>query len=74
MSTSSGTEKGNDTSIGTYVEIPASLHPPIEQAAVVVASSPRKAFARQFVDALKQPASLRILQSYGFAVPRPDAR
>jgi molybdate transport system substrate-binding protein len=60
--------------VGTYVEIPASLHPPIEQAAVVVAASPRKALARQFVDALKQPASVRILQSYGFAVPPPDAR
>jgi len=59
--------------VGTYVEIPASLHPPIEQAAVVVARSQRKAIAQQFVDALKQPASVRILQSYGFAVPQPGA-
>jgi molybdate transport system substrate-binding protein len=60
--------------IGAYVEIPASVHPPIEQAAVVLAASPRKAIARQFVGALKQPPARRILQSYGFAVPPPDAR
>ena len=48
---------------GTYVEIPADFHPPIEQAAIVVAKSPRKALARQFVDALKQPAIVTLLQS-----------
>ena len=54
---------------GTYVDIPESWHPPIEQAAVVLASSRQKALARQFIDYLKTPASVRILQSYGFAVP-----
>ena len=56
---------------GMYFEIPDTWHPPIEQAAVVIASSRQKALARQFVDFLKTPAAVRILQSYGFAVPQP---
>jgi molybdate transport system substrate-binding protein len=52
---------------GTYVEIPADFHPPIAQAAVVVAKSTKKDLARQFVDLLKQPATAKLLQSYGFA-------
>jgi len=55
-------------SSGTYVEIPGSWYPPIEQAAAVLASSRQKALARQFIDYLKKPDSVRILQSYGFAV------
>jgi len=62
------------TSSGSYVEIPESLHPPIEQAAVVLASSRLKPLARQFVDYLKKPESLTILKSYGFAVPRTTVR
>ena len=55
---------------GIYVDIPASWHPPIEQGAVILASSKQKALARQFVDYLKKPESVRILQSYGFALPQ----
>jgi molybdate transport system substrate-binding protein len=54
---------------GTYVDVPESWYPPIEQAAVVLASSRQKALARQFIEYLKRPASVRVLQSYGFAVP-----
>jgi molybdate transport system substrate-binding protein len=61
-------------SAGTYVEIPESWYPPIEQAAVVLASSRQKTLARQFIDYLKKPDSLRILQSYGFAVPHATSR
>jgi molybdate transport system substrate-binding protein len=57
-------------SSGTYVDIPESWYHPIEQAAVVLASSRQKALARQFVDFLKKPGGVRILQSYGFAVPQ----
>ncbi|HMF97650.1 MAG TPA: molybdate ABC transporter substrate-binding protein [Vicinamibacterales bacterium] len=53
---------------GRFVEVPESFYPPIEQAAVVVAASRQKAVARQFVEFLKQPASRRTLQSYGFVV------
>jgi molybdate transport system substrate-binding protein len=55
---------------GTYVEIPTDFHPPIEQAAVVIAASRQKALAQQFVDALKRPAVAQILKSYGFEVPQ----
>jgi len=61
-------------SSGTYVDIPESWYPPIEQAAVVLASSRQKALARQFIDYLKNPASVRILQSYGFGVPPTTTR
>jgi molybdate transport system substrate-binding protein len=61
-------------SSGSYLEIPESWYPPIEQAAVVLRSSRQKALARQFVDSLKQPDRVRILQSYGFAVPQTTTR
>jgi molybdate transport system substrate-binding protein len=61
-------------SSGTYFEIPVAWYPPIEQAAVVVASSRQKALARQFIDYLKKPASVQILQAYGFAVAQTAAR
>ena len=60
--------------VGTYVDIPAALHPPIQQAVVVIAASRQKVLARQFVDALKKPESVRLLQTYGFAVPQGRAR
>jgi molybdate transport system substrate-binding protein len=59
---------------GTYVEIPESWYPPIEQAAVVLSSSRQKPLARQFIDYLKKPDSVRLLQSYGFAVPHAAVR
>jgi molybdate transport system substrate-binding protein len=61
-------------SIGTYVEVPRFWYPPIEQAAVVLASSRQKALAQQFVDYLKKPDSVRILQSFGFAVSQTPGR
>ncbi|HEV3215308.1 MAG TPA: molybdate ABC transporter substrate-binding protein [Vicinamibacterales bacterium] len=61
-------------SSGTYIEIPESWYPPIEQAAVVLASSRQKPLARRFVDYLKTADSGRILQSFGFAVPQTAVR
>jgi len=61
-------------SSGTYVEIPESWYPPIEQAAVVLAASRQKPLAQQFVDYLKKPDSVRILRSFGFAVPQTPVR
>jgi molybdate transport system substrate-binding protein len=61
-------------SSGTYAEIPEAWYPPIEQAAVVLASSRQKALARQFIDYLKKPDSVRILQTFGFAVPPTTTR
>jgi molybdate transport system substrate-binding protein len=57
-------------SSGTFVEVPDSAYPPIAQAAIVVASSRQKSLARQFVDYLKKPETVRVLQSYGFAIPQ----
>jgi molybdate transport system substrate-binding protein len=54
---------------GTYVELPESWYPPIEQAAIVVAASRQKALARRFIDYLKRADGVRVLQSFGFAVP-----
>lgn len=55
---------------GTYFEVPESWHPPIEQGAIVLASSRQKPLARQFIEYLKKPEIVRLLHSYGFAVPR----
>jgi molybdate transport system substrate-binding protein len=57
-------------SSGSYVEVPAALHPAIEQAAVVLASSSQKAAAQRFLTMLTSAEGQRILQSYGFARPR----
>jgi molybdate transport system substrate-binding protein len=54
---------------GGYVEIPASYHPPIEQAAAVLRSSRQPEIARQFLAFLQRPDSQRALQDAGFVVP-----
>jgi molybdate transport system substrate-binding protein len=59
---------------GTYFEIPESWHPPIEQGAIVLASSPHKPLARQFVERLKRPDAVQILETYGFGIPRSTTR
>lgn len=59
---------------GTFVEIPETLYPPIEQAAIVLSRARQEALARQFVDYLRRPGSLQILQASGFAGPRADGR
>jgi molybdate transport system substrate-binding protein len=61
-------------SAGIYIEIPDAWHPPIEQAAVVVASSRQKGLARQFIEYLKRPETVHILQSSGFALPQTARR
>ena len=51
---------------GTYFEIPASAHPPIEQGAVVVSASRNKALASQLLAYLKRPDVARLLHRFGF--------
>ena len=53
---------------GAYVELPSDAYPPITQAAVVLTRAHDRPLAIRFVDALKQPASRRLLRAYGFAV------
>jgi len=55
---------------GTYSEIPAAAHPPIDQAAVIVSASTRKSLAREFLVYLKRPDIREHLHSFGFAAGR----
>jgi molybdate transport system substrate-binding protein len=54
---------------GRYGEIPSDAYPAIEQAAVVLKSSPNKEIARQFLTFLKTPAIQDLLRKYGFSIP-----
>jgi len=54
---------------GRYVEIPAGDYPAIEQACVILKSSPQKDSAKAFLNFLKTPAIGELLQAYGFALP-----
>jgi len=57
------------TAEGTYVEIPATLYPPIEQGAIVVTMSREPALARQFIAFLGRDEARRHLERFGFALP-----
>ena len=57
------------TAEGTYVEIPTTLYPPIEQAAIVVKTSREPALARQFIAFLGRDEARRHLERFGFALP-----
>jgi molybdate transport system substrate-binding protein len=59
---------------GTYAEIPDGEYPPIEQAAVVLAGARNKAAAGRFLQFLKAPETVRLLQSFGFVLPQPGRR
>ena len=54
---------------GTFVEIPASLHPPIEQGAIVLAGARDAAAARRFVQFLVSAETRRYLADAGFDAP-----
>jgi molybdate transport system substrate-binding protein len=57
------------TDSGTYTEIPATAHPPIEQAMVIVSASRNKEAARQFLEFFKRPETIQQLERFGFAAP-----
>jgi molybdate transport system substrate-binding protein len=54
---------------GKRWEIPAIMHPPIEQAAVILKSAKDRDGARAFLTFLKSAEARKILESYGFSVP-----
>jgi molybdate transport system substrate-binding protein len=54
---------------GQYWIIPEKLHAPIEQGAVVVRSAANPQGARQFLDYIKRPATVALLERYGFVLP-----
>jgi molybdate transport system substrate-binding protein len=55
---------------GRYFAVPASDYPPIRQAAIVVSSSKNKATAHLFLDFLKKPEIVKLMDSYGFVTPQ----
>jgi molybdate transport system substrate-binding protein len=58
---------------GKRWEIPANIHPPIEQAAVILKSARDREGARAFLAVLKSAAGRKILDSYGFTLPSSGA-
>jgi molybdate transport system substrate-binding protein len=55
---------------GVYAEIPSTMHPPIQQGAVVLRSATNPKAARDFLEFLKRPDSMKLLADFGFAVKR----
>ena len=53
--------------------VPAELHPPLEQAAVVIRASNNKSAAAKFLDFVKSAAGREILARYGFTTAPPPA-
>jgi molybdate transport system substrate-binding protein len=54
---------------GKAWEIPAEMHPRIEQAAILLSGTKNKKVAQMFLDFVKSAAGRGILLKYGFAVP-----
>ena len=52
---------------GTHWDIPADMHPPIEQAAIVLKNARNKEAARSFLDFVKTEAARATLAKYGFS-------
>jgi molybdate transport system substrate-binding protein len=52
---------------GTYAEIPASAHPPIEQALVVISASKNKTLAGEFIAFVRRPEIAETLHRFGFS-------
>ena len=51
---------------GQYFEIPESTHPPIDQAAVIIAASKSRELAGELLAYLKRPEVVRRLHDFGF--------
>lgn len=54
---------------GTYWEIPANAHPPLEQGAAILKHSKHQEVAWQFMDFIKSEQGQEIMKRYGFTVP-----
>ena len=57
-------------SAGSYWEIPAEAHPPLEQGAVVMKQSKNQELARSFLGFLQGPQGQEIMTRYGFTLPK----
>lgn len=56
---------------GTYAEIPASMHPPIEQGAILISATKQRAAAERFLAYMKGAEAQKTLRSFGFTTPTP---
>jgi molybdate transport system substrate-binding protein len=54
---------------GTYWEIPAEAHPPLEQGAAIVKSSTQQESAKQFLEFMRTTQGQEIMKRYGFTLP-----
>ena len=54
---------------GTYWEVPAEAHPPLDQGAVILKQSKNQEAARQFLEFIKGPQGQEIMKRYGFTLP-----
>lgn len=57
-------------SAGTYWQIPAEAHPPLEQGAVILKQSKNQDTARQFLAFMQGPQGQEIMTRYGFTLPK----
>ena len=57
---------------GKSWEIPADMHPPIEQAAIVMKDAKNKESAKAFLEYVKSEKGREALTRYGFALPAPE--
>lgn len=55
---------------GTYWEIPAEAHPPLEQGAVILKSSKQQEAARGFLEFMQSDKGQEIMTRYGFTIPK----
>jgi molybdate transport system substrate-binding protein len=58
---------------GKRWEIPAEMHPPIQQAAIVLKGAKNKKAAEAFLEFVKSEAGRATLAKYGFSFPEPAA-
>lgn len=59
--------KAKDT--GRFFAIPTTLYPPLRQGVIVIKASQHKHAAKAFIEYLKQPEIIALLEQYGFQVP-----
>src|SRR5512134_1435429 len=55
---------------GTYWEVPAEAHPPLEQGAVILKTSKQQEAARRFLEFMQSDKGQEIMTRYGFTIPK----
>ncbi|MGO9604669.1 MAG: molybdate ABC transporter substrate-binding protein [Candidatus Binataceae bacterium] len=55
---------------GRYVKIPSADYPPIIQAVAIIKATRHKELAEQFLKFIEEPATVALMERYGFVVPK----